>query len=78
MARIKISVNDMQTVTDKEALSALKFLLEEEKILVEPATSCIVASLLENKFEISSYDSIGIILCGANISLRELQDWKIV
>ncbi len=78
LARIKVSVNDMQTVTDQEALDALKFLLEEEKILVEPATSCIVAALLENKFDLSQYNTIGIILCGANVSLRELQKWNVV
>ena len=78
LARIKISVNDMQTVTDEEALKALKFLLDEEKVLVEPATSCIVAALLENKFDMSHFEKIGIILCGANVSLRELQNWKII
>ncbi len=77
LARIKVSVNDMQTVTDEEALKALKFLLMEEKILVEPATSCIVAALLEKKFDLSPFEKIGIILCGANVSLRELQSWKV-
>ncbi len=78
LARIKVSVNDMQTVTDQSALNALRFLLDEEKILVEPATSCIVAALLDQKFDLSQYEKIGIILCGANVSLRELQDWNII
>ncbi|PWI49355.1 pyridoxal-5'-phosphate-dependent protein subunit beta [Candidatus Heimdallarchaeota archaeon B3_Heim] len=78
LARIKVSVNDMQTVTDQSALNALKFLLDEEKILVEPATSCIVAALLDKKFDLSPYEKIGIILCGANVSLRELQNWNVI
>jgi threonine dehydratase len=78
LARIKSCVNDMQTVTDQEALDALKFLLEEEKVLVEPATSCIVASLLKNKFNLSSFEKIGIILCGANVSLHELRNWGVL
>ncbi|MHA1975301.1 MAG: threonine ammonia-lyase [Candidatus Hodarchaeales archaeon] len=78
LARIKITVNDMQTVTDEEALKALKFLLDEEKLLVEPATSCIVAALHENKFDLSRYEKIGILLCGANVSTRELHKWNII
>ena len=78
LSRIKANVNDMQTVTDRETLKALKFLLEEEKILVEPATACIVAAIIKNKFDLSSYNRIGIVLCGANVSIRELQKWNVL
>ncbi|UCG03299.1 MAG: threonine/serine dehydratase [Candidatus Heimdallarchaeota archaeon] len=78
LARIKAVVNDMQTVTDKEALDALKLLLDKEKILVEPATSCSIAALLLNKFNLSEVKKIGIILCGANVSLRQLKEWKVI
>jgi threonine dehydratase len=78
LARIKAVVNDMQTVTDKEALNALHFLLEKEKILVEPATSCSIAALLQNKFDLSNTEKICIILCGANVSLRQLREWKVI
>ena len=77
LARIKAVVNDMQTVTDKETLDALRLLLEKEKILVEPATSCSIAALLHNKFDLSEVEKICIILCGANISIRQLREWKI-
>lgn len=78
LARIKAVVNDMQTVTDKEALDALLLLLEEEKILVEPATSCSIAALLQNKFDVTDVEKICVILCGANVSLRQLREWKVV
>ncbi len=76
--RIKAVVNDMNTVTDAEALHALKYLVDEEKILVEPATSCSIAALLNKKFDISKLDSICIILCGANVSIRQLKEWGVV
>jgi len=76
--RIKAVVNDMQTVTDEETLDALLLLLEHEKLLVEPATACSVAALLHNKFDLQDIDKIGIILCGANVSLRELKEWKVL
>jgi threonine dehydratase len=78
LARIKAVVNDMQTVTDKETLDALLLLLEEEKILVEPATSCAIAALLQKKFDVTDVDKICVILCGANVSLRQLRQWKVV
>ena len=78
LSRIKANVNDMQTVTDQETLEAMKFLLEEEKILVEPATACIIAALMNDKFDISSFQRIGIVLCGSNVSIRELKKWKIL
>jgi threonine dehydratase len=77
LARIKAVVNDMQTVTDEETLDALQLLLEKEKILVEPATSCSIAALLHNKFNLSEVKKICIILCGANISTRQLREWKV-
>ena len=78
LSRIKANVNDMQTVTDKETLKAMKFLLEEEKILVEPATACIIAAILNKKFDISSFNRICLVLCGANVSIRELQQWNVI
>ncbi|MCK5606487.1 threonine/serine dehydratase [Candidatus Pacearchaeota archaeon] len=78
LARIKAVVNEMQTVTDKETLDALLLMLEEEKILVEPATSCSIAALLQNKFDVTDLEKICVILCGANVSLRQLREWKVL
>ena len=68
----------MQTVTDEETLEALKLLLEKEKILVEPATACSVAALIQDKFDLSNIEKICIILCGANVSLRQLKEWNVI
>lgn len=76
--RINAVVDDMQTVTDQEALDSLKIMLNYEKILLEPASSCSVAALLLNKFNFEDMDRIGIILCGANVTLNELKKWKVV
>lgn len=76
--RIKAVVHDMQTVTDTETLEALKILLEKEKILVEPATACSIAALIQKKFDLSGIDKICIIACGSNVSLRQLKEWNII
>jgi threonine dehydratase len=77
LKRIKAVVDDMQTVTDQEALDALRLILEKEKIPVEPATSCSIAALLEQKFDLTNFSKVGVVLCGANVSLRELEEWNI-
>lgn len=77
-ARIKASVSDMQAVSDEETIKALKFLLDEEKILVEPATACIIAALLKGKFDLKPFQKVGVVLCGANVSLGELQKWGVL
>ncbi|MFX0123561.1 MAG: threonine/serine dehydratase [Candidatus Hodarchaeota archaeon] len=78
LARIKAVVDDMQTVTDSEALGALHILLDKEKILVEPATSCSLAALLHKKFDLKHIEKLCIILCGSNVSLRQLKEWKVL
>ncbi|MHA1213973.1 MAG: threonine ammonia-lyase [Candidatus Hodarchaeales archaeon] len=76
--RIKATVKEMQTVTDEETLEALKMLLKNEKIVVEPAAACTIAALINNKFELENAKKIGVVLCGANITLEELQKWNII
>jgi threonine dehydratase len=78
LARIKAVVHDMQTVTDSETLDALRILLEKEKMLVEPATACSIASLIQKKFDLSGINKICIIACGSNVSLRQLIKWKVI
>ncbi|MFW9853517.1 MAG: threonine/serine dehydratase [Candidatus Thorarchaeota archaeon] len=77
-ARLKAVVNAMETVTDQEALNALSLLMREEKIIVEPATSCTIAALLNRKFALKGVEKIGIVLCGANVSVRELEEWGLL
>jgi threonine dehydratase len=77
-ARLKAVLSDMQTVTDEETLDALLLLLEHEKFLVEPATACSIAALLQRKFDLRDIEKIGVILCGANVALRELKEWNVL
>ncbi|MHA1972095.1 MAG: threonine ammonia-lyase [Candidatus Hodarchaeales archaeon] len=76
--RIKATVKEMKTVTDEETLEALKILLKYEKLLVEPAAACTIAALINNKFNLEHTKKIGIVLCGANITLEELKMWNVI
>ena len=63
------------TVSDTQAIAALIEILDEEKLLTEPATSCSVAALLSGNIAVQSSENVVVVLCGANVGLRRVNDW---
>jgi threonine dehydratase len=61
-------------VTDEEALRDLKTILEKDKLLVEPASSCILSALLAGNIPGIKGKKIAVILCGGNFSLEQLKN----
>jgi len=64
-------VNDMVTVTDPELLSAMFYLWERLKLVVEPTGALGAAALLERKADVRGA-RVGVILSGGNADLRQL------
>lgn len=72
---LKITQEKIESVTvvsDKEAVAALKFILERLKVLTEPASSCTLAAALRLKSQFKPDDNVVLILCGGNLSLDDL------
>ena len=69
-------VTDLVTVSDNAAIRALITILQEEKLLTEPATSCSVAALLENKIPVKSGENVVVVLCGANVGHEKVHEWE--
>jgi threonine dehydratase len=63
------------TVSDAAAVHALIGLLEGDKLLTEPATSCSVAALVEGKIPVPRGASVVVVACGANIALDKVIGW---
>jgi threonine dehydratase len=63
------------TVSDTQAISALFEILEEEKLLTEPATSCSVAALLTGTIPVRPEENVVVVLCGANVGLSRVFGW---
>jgi len=61
-------VNDMVTVSDKELLSAMFWLWERMKIVVEPTGALGFAALMHRK--LTPRGRVGVILSGGNVDLR--------
>ena len=59
-------------VSDREAMEALRYLLERLKVLTEPAASCTVAAAERLRSEFSSQRHVVLVLCGGNLPLEDL------
>ncbi|MEO8649314.1 MAG: threonine/serine dehydratase [Acidobacteriota bacterium] len=59
-------------VTDDEALSALRLILERLKVMTEPAASCTLAAAEQLKENFSPESKVVLIFCGGNFSIDDL------
>ena len=66
------NIESVTVVSDREAMEALRFILERLKVLTEPASSCTLAAALRLKDQFNPNDYIVLILCGGNLSLSDL------
>lgn len=72
---IRQYVAELVTVPDAAAVSALVDVLREEKLLVEPATSCCLAALSGGTIAVQPGERVAVIICGANVSLDKVAQW---
>jgi len=66
------NVDMFETVCEDEIASAILFLLERQKVLVEGAGAVGVAALLHGKIDLPKGSKIGIVLSGGNIDVTML------
>lgn len=59
-------------VPDREAVAAMKLILERLKVLTEPAASCTLAAAERLRDRFSAERHVVLILCGGNISAEDL------
>jgi threonine dehydratase len=68
-------VNDMMTVDDRALLSAMFFLWERLKLIIEPTGALGAAALLEGGLDVRG-KRVGVILSGGNVDFSQLELWK--
>jgi len=66
------NVDEFDAVCEDEISSAILFLLERQKVLVEGAGAVGVAALLHNKIDLPKGSKVGILLSGGNIDVTML------
>jgi threonine dehydratase len=71
-AMAKELLESVTVVPDRDAVSAMRFILERLKVLTEPAASCTLAAADRLKDHFSSDRHVVLIFCGGNISVEDL------
>lgn len=66
------NVDTFETVCEDEIASAILFLLEKQKVLVEGAGAVGVAALMHGKIDLPKGSKVGIVLSGGNIDVTML------
>ena len=69
-------VTSLVCVSDNAAIRALIAILQEEKLLTEPAAACSIAALMEGKIPVKSGENVVVVLCGANIAHEKVHEWE--
>jgi threonine dehydratase len=69
-ALLQSHVDDVVTVSEKEIVNAMRIMLQDLKLLIEPSSAVAVAALLAGKLG-SSGQQVGIIISGGNVDLEQ-------
>jgi len=73
---VKEYATDVVTVSDKQAIETLWEILNNEKLLVEPAMSCSLSAVIQGKIDYQPDDNIVIIVCGGNVTIQDVMQWR--
>ncbi len=72
---VRKNVEKVVAVSDQEAIHELKDILDKDKLLVEPASSCNLSALVAGNFPNIEGKKIAVIMCGGNFSLEQLKTY---
>jgi len=70
-------LESVTVVPDREAVAALRFLLERAKVLTEPAASCTLAAAERLRDRFTPDSRLVLILCGGNTAVDDLCSYKV-
>ncbi|GIW40304.1 MAG: hypothetical protein KatS3mg076_0881 [Candidatus Binatia bacterium] len=73
-AHIQRYVDDLVLVSDEEIMETACFLLEKEKLVVEPSGAAALAAVRHRKVELPAGPAVAV-LSGGNADIRRILDW---
>ena len=69
-------LESVTVVPDREAVAALRLLLERAKVLAEPAASCTLAAAERLRDRFTKESRLVLVLCGGNVAVDDLCGYK--
>ncbi len=76
IAAARLFLDEIVVVSDAEAVADLLWLLQAERVLVEPAASCVLSAATARQESLGADARIGLILCGSNVALPDIETWR--
>jgi len=76
LALAQANVERVVVVPDAEAVRDMLVLLDEAKLLCEPAAACTLTAARMLANELPETARLGLVLCGGNVTLEELALWR--
>ncbi len=76
MAAARAFLDEIVVVPDREAVKELVWLLQNERVLVEPAAACVLAAAMARREKFGPDARVGLILCGSNVALDDVAGWR--
>jgi threonine dehydratase len=76
LSAAKSFLDEVVLVEDQPVISDLRWLLQTEKLLCEPAAACVLTAAVRIAPSLPKDSVIGLVLCGSNVSLQDLDAWR--
>lgn len=76
MAAARQFVEDIVVVPDAEAVREIVWVLQNGRVLLEPAAACVVAAAVARKDMFKPGERVGLVLCGSNVALDDIAAWR--
>lgn len=69
-------LDDIVIVPDAEAVREIGWVLQNGRVLLEPAASCVVAAAMARRDIFKPGERVGLVLCGSNVALDDIAAWR--
>ncbi len=76
LSAAKLFLEEVVLVEDQPVIDDVSWLLQTEKLLCEPAAACVLTAARKIAPSLADDSVIGLVLCGSNISLDDLDAWR--
>jgi threonine dehydratase len=76
LAAAKVFLKNIILVEDAPVVEDLRWLLQAEKVLCEPAAACVLTAAAIVAPSLPADAVVGLVLCGSNVSLHDMDAWQ--
>jgi threonine dehydratase len=76
IAAARLFLKEIVLVEDPAVVHDLDWILQNEKVLCEPAAACVLTAAAQVVPSLPADACIGLVLCGSNVALQDLEAWR--